>query len=72
MGKRGKPDIWDEVKRHVAVALTPTGVRGVDAIAESMSLSRSELIEQIGRGLLRVVKNEDANEPQSEKCSGGE
>jgi hypothetical protein len=31
--------------------LTPTGVRGLDAVAAQMNLSRSELVERIGRGL---------------------
>jgi hypothetical protein len=60
MGKRGKPDIWDEVKGRICITVTPTGVRGLDAVAAQMNLSRSELIEQIGRGLLKVVPSEEA------------
>jgi hypothetical protein len=73
MGKRGKPDIWDEVKRHVAVALTPTGVRGLDAVAAEMNLSRSELIERIGRGLFKVVRNEGAEvDSVTNGCDAGD
>jgi hypothetical protein len=35
-------------------AITPTAQAGLDAIAKSMNLSRSELLERIGRGMLQV------------------
>jgi hypothetical protein len=35
-------------------AVTPTAQAGLDAIAKSMNLSRSELVERIGRQMLQV------------------
>jgi len=41
----------------VSLALSaPTAKKGLDALADEMNLSRSELVEQIGRGRLLVVK----------------
>lgn len=60
MGKKGQkgqkdvPELYDEVKRRVNLALTPTGINGLDAIASSMELSRSEFVERIGRKLIPV------------------
>ncbi|MBD2203535.1 hypothetical protein H6G33_29665 [Calothrix sp. FACHB-1219] len=60
MGKKGQkgqkdvPELYDEVKKRVNLALTPTGIDGLDAIAESMDLSRSEFVERIGRKLIPV------------------
>ncbi|MBD2251999.1 hypothetical protein H6G14_11900 [Nostoc parmelioides FACHB-3921] len=60
MGKKGQkgqkdvPELYDEVKKRVNLALTPSGIEGLDAIADSMDLSRSELVERIGRKLIPV------------------
>lgn len=56
---RGKPELYDEVKGQVNLSLTATGVKGLDDLAKKMGLSRSELIEQIGRGLLLVLSTEE-------------
>lgn len=56
---RGKPELYDEVKGQVNLSLTATGVKGLDDLAKKMGLSRSELIEQIGRGLLPVLSTEE-------------
>ena len=53
---RGVGELYPETKQRVTVVLTPTGRDGVDAIAQSRLISRSELIERIGRGLLKVVE----------------
>ncbi|MEH2258872.1 hypothetical protein [Nostoc sp.] len=58
MGKKGHkgqkdvPEMYDEVKKRVNLALTPTGIEGLDAIASNFDLSRSELVERIGRRLI--------------------
>jgi len=54
-GFRGQPDMYDEVKGRCNMTLTPTAVKGLDALAQSMNLSRSELVEQFGRGLLPIL-----------------
>ncbi|MEM9567738.1 MAG: hypothetical protein AAF974_05470 [Cyanobacteria bacterium P01_E01_bin.34] len=56
---RGQPEIYDEVKGQVNLSLTPTGTRGLDELASQLELSRSELVERIGRGHLAVLSAED-------------
>lgn len=50
--KRGIPELWDELKKRFTIALTPTAVKGLDELAKQRELSRSELIERIGRGII--------------------
>ncbi|MDZ8257983.1 hypothetical protein [Nostoc sp. ChiQUE01b] len=63
MGKKGQkgqkdvPEMYDEVKKRVNLALTPTGIEGLDAIASNFDLSRSELVERIGRRLICLDTN---------------
>ncbi len=45
---------YGEKKVYMNNAITPTAQAGLDAIAKSMNLSRSELLERIGRGMLQV------------------
>ncbi|MBW4472589.1 MAG: ribbon-helix-helix protein, CopG family [Stenomitos rutilans HA7619-LM2] len=53
--RRGCPELYDELKQPTTVALTPTAVRGLDELSAAMQLSRSELVERIGRKLLTVA-----------------
>lgn len=53
--RRGCPEIYDELKKPITVALTPTAVRGLDELSAAMQLSRSELVERIGRKILTVA-----------------
>ncbi len=63
MGKKGQigqknvPELYDEVKRRVNLAITPTGIERLDAIASDLGVSRSEFVERIGRGLLPELKS---------------
>lgn len=53
--RRGKGEIYSEAKtKPIYVLLTPTAAAGIDTLAKLYGLSRSELIEQIGRGRLKV------------------
>jgi hypothetical protein len=45
---------YGEKKVYMNNAVTPTAQAGLDAIAKSMNLSRSELVERIGRQMLQV------------------
>lgn len=56
---KGQPEIYDEVKGQVNLSLTPTGTKGLDTLASTMGLSRSELAERIGRRLISVLTLED-------------
>lgn len=55
MRKKGQPlSEYNELKTRITVSITPTAVNGIDAMAKSWNLSRSELLERIGRGMLQV------------------
>ena len=55
MRKKGKPNtVYNELKARMTFSVTPTAVDGVDAIVNSLGITRSEFLEQIGRGLLQV------------------
>ena len=49
---RGK---YGEKKASINNLVTPTAQAGLDALAHEMGISRSEFLEQIGRGLLQVI-----------------
>ncbi len=51
---RGRPEKWDELKRRYTMTLTPTGAGGLDALAATLGLNRSELVERIGRGIIPI------------------
>lgn len=51
---RGQPEMYDELKKIVTVSLTPTAVAGLDQYARDRSISRSELIERIGRQVIKL------------------
>jgi hypothetical protein len=59
MGRLGKKsqrnhgELYDETKSlQVILSMTPTGKIALDQLAARLSLSRSELIEQLARNLL--------------------
>ena len=52
--KRAQRREYGEKKVCMNNAVTPTAQSGLDALAKSMNLSRSELLERIGRGMLQV------------------
>jgi metal-responsive CopG/Arc/MetJ family transcriptional regulator len=65
MRKKGQPlTEYNELKTRITVSITPTAVNGIDAIAKSWNLSRSELLERIGRGILQVsaIQQESAGD----------
>jgi predicted transcriptional regulator len=57
MGKKklkNDPYIWDEVKKSLHLSLTLTAIDGLQALATEKNLSRSELVERIGRGIITL------------------
>jgi hypothetical protein len=56
--KKASRKKYGEKKTNMSNLVTPTAQAGLDAIARSMSISRSEFLEQIGRGILQVVVKE--------------
>ncbi len=64
-GKRtskGYPELYDEVKKRVNLSLTPTAIAGLDELAQELDLSRSEFVEQVGRGLIPLAKQKSLSE----------
>lgn len=56
---RGIPELHDELKTRVNLSLTPTGIEGLDTLASKWGLSRSELVERIGRGQISLADRQD-------------
>ena len=59
---KGVPELHDEVKKRVNLSLTPTAIAGLDKLAEEFDLSRSELVEQIGRGSIPLAEQKSLSE----------
>ncbi len=59
---KGVPELHDEVKKRVNLSLTPTAIAGLDKLAQEFNLSRSELVEQIGRGMIPLAEQRSLSE----------
>jgi Ribbon-helix-helix protein, copG family len=51
---RNVPEIYDEVKKNFSISLTQSAASKLDKMANSMGLSRSEFVEQIARGIIKI------------------
>jgi hypothetical protein len=49
---KGEPAFYNEMKKRVGMTLTPTAMAGLDEHATAWDVSKSELIEQIGRSII--------------------
>lgn len=56
---RGQPEAYDELKKIVSVSLTPTAIEGLNNLSRAYMISRSELIERIGRYVIQLIKVEN-------------
>ncbi|MDZ7961475.1 MAG: ribbon-helix-helix domain-containing protein [Aulosira sp. DedQUE10] len=64
--QKGVPEIYDELKQQVNMSLTPSAVEKLDAIATEKGISsRSELIEQIARGIIPISDNTNSTNYQN-------
>ncbi|BBD63588.1 CopG domain protein DNA-binding domain protein (plasmid) [Nostoc sp. HK-01] len=52
---RGQPEHYSEIKKCVSIGITPTALTGLDELSQQLDISRSEMIERIGRGLIKLV-----------------
>ena len=59
---KGVPELHDEVKKRVNLSLTPTAIAGLDRLSQEFNLSRSELVEQIGRGMIPLAEQRSLSE----------
>jgi len=69
---RGIPELWDEVKKAVKMTLTPTAIEGLDQWAKKYGVSRSELVERIGRGVIPLPEPELEPESEPESSEDGD
>lgn len=51
---RGQPILYNELKKSFNLSVTPTGKHGFQRLAKERQISCSELIELIGRGLVKL------------------
>lgn len=51
---KNEPALYNELKRRLNLTLTPTAIEGLDGRAKEWDLSKSELVEQIGRGIITL------------------
>lgn len=49
---------WGEVKERFSIMLTPSAAEKIDTRAKALGLSRSELLEQMARGMVGVSDTE--------------
>lgn len=49
---KGEPELYDEKKKPLNLAMTPTGAKKLDAMAKNLGLTRSEFVERIARGII--------------------
>lgn len=52
--RKSRETLYGEHKKPTMISLTPTGAEKLEALAAEFSLSRSELIEQIARGIIPI------------------
>lgn len=62
---RGVPELHGELKTRVNLSLTPSGIAGLDTLAAERGISRSELVERIGRRQM-ILQNSSNNVPIKE------
>ena len=56
-GMKGVPDnSYGELKLRATISITKTALNGLDNLSRSRNISRSELVEKIGRNLLEIVE----------------
>lgn len=51
----GRPPKYDgQRKNNITISLSAMGIEGLDSMAENLGVSRSELIERVGRGVYPI------------------
>ncbi len=51
--------MYDELKSRINLSLTPTAIEGLDVLAAEREVSRSELIELVGRGKIALDQQQE-------------
>lgn len=69
--QRNIPELYDQVKQAFSFSLTPTAVKKLEEMAKSLGLSRSELVEQIARGIWKLnLTTSEQSQPLSKNQPG--
>jgi hypothetical protein len=55
----GRPQKYDEPKKDKRLTITETGWNGAKTLIESMGMSVSEFMEQLGRGQITVMRTQE-------------
>ncbi len=63
---KGVPELHDELKKRVNLSLTPTAIGGLDFMAAELGISRSELVEWIGRRKILLATQNDLGNVDAE------
>ncbi len=63
---RGQPEMYEQIKKCVSHAITLKATKGLGIISKHLGISRSEVVEQIGRGILRIPELEALYEKHSD------
>jgi hypothetical protein len=53
---RGQPEIYSELKKIASFSLTPTAIEGLKQLSSQLNISRSEVLERIGRGVFTIAE----------------
>ncbi|MEG5136898.1 MULTISPECIES: hypothetical protein [unclassified Microcoleus] len=51
---RNQPEMYDEIKKSCTFGLTKTAIKKLDSLSQRYGISRSELVERIARGLIKL------------------
>lgn len=51
---KGEPELYDEKKKPLNLAMTPTAAKMLEELASQMELTRSELVERVARGIISL------------------
>jgi hypothetical protein len=53
---RGQPEIYKELKKIASFSLTPTAIEELKQLSSQLNISRSEVLERIGRGVFTIAE----------------
>ena len=56
---KGEPAFYEEMKKRAGISVTPTALEGFDERAAAWDVSKSELIERIGRGIIPLLSPQE-------------
>ncbi len=61
---KGVPELHNQLKTKATLSLTPTGIAGLDSLAGERNISRSELVDRIGRREILLMDSREQPIPE--------